>query len=112
MSSHRAGLVLTKPAQRDYHNIELYTLLQWGPEQAATYMDEIEKTFEMLRESPRIGRSRSELGARLLSFPTGHHVLYYRIGANTIRGAHAARTRRPGALSLIFTLRAQWIGRG
>jgi toxin ParE1/3/4 len=85
MSSHRAGLVLAKRAQRDFENIELYTLHRWGPEQAATYLDEIEATFETLRDNPRIGSSQSELGPRLLSFPAGHHVVFYRIRTNTIR---------------------------
>jgi toxin ParE1/3/4 len=93
MSSHRPGLVLTKPAQRDYNDIELYTLRQWGPEQAITYMGEIEATFELLRDNPRIGQSRSDLGARLLSFPTGHHVVYYRFRANTIRIARILHER-------------------
>jgi toxin ParE1/3/4 len=85
MFSRRAGLVLAKRAQRDFENIELYTLHRWGPEQTATYLDEIEATFELLRDNPRIGHSRSELGSRLLSFSAGHHVVYYRIRANTIR---------------------------
>ena len=85
MSSRRAGLSLAKRAQRDLENIELYTLHRWGPEQAATYLDEIGATFETLRENPRIGRSRSEFGAGLLSFPSGHHVLFYRVRANRIR---------------------------
>jgi toxin ParE1/3/4 len=46
---------------------------------------EIESTFELLRDNPRIGHSRSEHGAGLFSFPTGHHVVYYRIRPNTIR---------------------------
>ncbi|KPF98785.1 plasmid stabilization protein [Rhodopseudomonas sp. AAP120] len=39
--------------------------------------DHIEKVFDVLAQSPLLGRSRPELSPELRSFPSGSYVLYY-----------------------------------
>ncbi|UYO39884.1 type II toxin-antitoxin system RelE/ParE family toxin [Rhodopseudomonas palustris] len=40
-------------------------------------LEQIEKVFDILAQSPLLGRARSELLPELRSFPSGSYVLYY-----------------------------------
>jgi len=84
MSSRRPEAILTRPAQRDYRTIQLYTLRQWGPEQATRYMDEIDATLDRLCDNPYIGKVRFELPGEPRSFPANHHLIIYRVRSNAI----------------------------
>lgn len=84
MSAPRRGLVLTKRAQRDIRAIQLYTLREWGAEQALAYETAIDKAMETLRDQPRIGKARDDLRLGLLGFPAEHHVIYDRLKPDAI----------------------------
>jgi toxin ParE1/3/4 len=43
---------------------------------ANEFLDEIERVFDVLAQSPLMGRARPELAARLRSFPSGSYVLF------------------------------------
>ncbi|MFC0240661.1 type II toxin-antitoxin system RelE/ParE family toxin [Rhodopseudomonas telluris] len=40
-------------------------------------LEAIEKVFDVLVQSPLVGRARPELSPKLRSFPSGSYVLYY-----------------------------------
>ena len=44
---------------------------------ADALLDRIDRTFDMLAETPLAGRSRSELAPKLRSFPVGSYVIFY-----------------------------------
>ena len=44
---------------------------------ADTLLDRIERTFDMLAETPLAGRARHELARNLRSFPVGSYVIFY-----------------------------------
>ena len=100
MSAHRFGLALTKRAQRDVRGIQLYTLRQWGAEQALTYEAAIDRALETLRDHPRMGRARDDLRPGLFSFPAEHHVIYYRIKAGAIEVVRILHERADAARHL------------
>lgn len=77
-------LVLTKRAQRDSKNIQLYTLRHWGHEQAVVYEAAFDEAYARLRENPEIGRERPEYGSGLRSLLVEHHLVYYRIKGDLI----------------------------
>lgn len=46
-------------------------------EAADALLDQIEKTFDMLAQTPMAGRSRSELSPGLRSFPVRSYIIFY-----------------------------------
>jgi toxin ParE1/3/4 len=84
MSSPEFRLVLTRRAQRYFRGIQLYTLQQWGVDQAIEYDAAFDRVFETLKDNPWIGRSRDEFRPGLMSFPVEHHVLFYRLKGDVI----------------------------
>jgi toxin ParE1/3/4 len=44
---------------------------------ADAVLDQIEKTFAMLAQTPMAGRSRSDLSRGLRSFPVGGYIIFY-----------------------------------
>jgi toxin ParE1/3/4 len=44
---------------------------------ADAVLDQIEKTFAMLAQTPMAGRSRSDLSPSLRSFPVGGYIIFY-----------------------------------
>lgn len=55
-----------------------HTLEQWGREQCARYVQELDKQFHALAARPKKGKLRPELAENLRSFPQGRHIIYYR----------------------------------
>ena len=45
---------------------------------ADALINRIERTFDMLAETPLAGRSRDELRSNLRSFPVGNYLVFYR----------------------------------
>ena len=68
---------LTRDAQSDLIEIRRYTLQQWGPIQSRKYISDLRKTLCILAETPPLGKSRSDVGPEVLSFPCASHVIYY-----------------------------------
>ena len=100
MSAPKVRLVLTKRAQRDARNIQLYTLGEWGPEQAIKYDAAIDRVFGTLRDNPMIGKVREDLQPNLRSFPAEHHVIFYRIKKNVVEIVRILHERADAARHL------------
>lgn len=64
-------------AVADLEAIWVYTVEQWGVEQAERYLKSLFACFEDLAENPQLGRQRDEVKAGYRSFPQGRHVVFY-----------------------------------
>ncbi len=61
-----ARLFLTERAIDDLAEIQAYSIESWGQQVADTYLAKFENTFELIRSSPDILRSKREFSGRLL----------------------------------------------
>jgi len=69
--------ILRRPQAR-LDLIEIWNFIADDNERAADRMlDRIDKTLNMLRDRPQVGRQRPELASELRSFPIGNYVLFY-----------------------------------
>lgn len=68
---------LTPDAQSDLIDIRRYTIEQWAKAQAQKYLSELRQAIRLLAETPSLGKSRTDVGEDILSFPHVSHVLYY-----------------------------------
>jgi len=64
-------------AEADLREIWFYVARD-NTDAADRFVDRIQKKCQLLAESPRIGRSRAELGPGLRSFPIGNYLIFYR----------------------------------
>ena len=80
-------------AARDLEGIHEYTVEQFGPMQAARYVDGLREAFERLAHFPRIGvEARPASGIRVWHYQK--HRIVYRVtrdGIEVTRVPHAAR---------------------
>ena len=67
----------TEKAEHDLESIIDFTVQQWGPNQAHTYIDGLEDQCQLLADNPKLGIQREEIHDGLLSFPYESHILYY-----------------------------------
>lgn len=72
-----AAYALRELAVADLEAIWVYTVEQWGIEQAERYLKSLFACFEDLAENPHLGRQRDEVKAGYRSFPQGRHVVFY-----------------------------------
>ena len=72
-----AAYALRELAVTDLEAIWVYTVEQWGVEQAERYLKSLFACFEDLAENPQLGRQRDEVKAGYRSFPQGRHVVFY-----------------------------------
>lgn len=78
-------------AEQDLANIWLYTWQEWGEQQADNYLDELEKTINLLAEQPKIGRLRREFTPQVRMFFHAYHFIVYQEiqdGIRVIRVLH------------------------
>lgn len=73
MSSYR----LTDKAQGDLDEIGLYTLEEWGLEQALQYVDGLERACALLAENPNLGPLADQIEPGLRCHVHGSHVIFY-----------------------------------
>lgn len=78
---------LTEDADRDVFEISVY-IARNNYAAAERFLDTLYEKFQLLADSPTIGRRREELAHGLRSFPTGSYAIYYR---ETERGIHVVR---------------------
>jgi toxin ParE1/3/4 len=71
-------------AQSDLESIWLYTLEQWGVDQANTYLEAIIKRFDWLGENPQLGKNRDDIKRGYYCFPEGMHLVFYKIEKDQI----------------------------
>lgn len=73
---------LSKGARDHIAEIRRFTLQNWGKEQAASYVKEIQLRVDLLAEMPHIGVDRSlELGDGIHCCLLGSHAIYYSFDA-------------------------------
>ena len=85
---------MSATADRDYHNILLFSELRWGRGQRTAYRSLIQNALRTIREHPDIGKSRSDLVNGMRSFAAQEHVIFYRIGDATIEVARILHSRQ------------------
>lgn len=78
------SFVLSARAKRDLRKAKAESLKIWSAEQTNIYLASIESRLMWLAENPQLGKHRDEVREGLRSFPEGRHVIFYRIGTDTI----------------------------
>lgn len=68
---------LSSLAKNDLISIFDFTIQNWGKGQARQYAKKLSHGFEMLSNSPEIGKTRNELYENALSFNIGSHIIFY-----------------------------------
>ncbi|PCJ34929.1 MAG: plasmid stabilization protein ParE [Cellvibrionales bacterium] len=69
----------------------LYSLAQWGAQQAERYIDDVTEAFEFLATSPKAGLNYENIRTGYRKHPIIRHVIYYRetdYGIEVIRVLH------------------------
>jgi toxin ParE1/3/4 len=72
---------LRELARADLEAIWVYTVEQWGTEQAERYLQGLFDCFQELAANPRLRRERDDVKAGYRSFPQGRHVVFYVIAS-------------------------------
>jgi len=70
-------------ASLDIEEIGNY-IFDLNPVAAYRFLDALEETCELLAQHPFLGRSRSELGEGLRSFPVGNYLVFYTAASDDI----------------------------
>jgi|SRR5690554_515126 len=78
------GFRLTRDAQQDLTEIRRYTTQAWGQVQSRKYLQDMHSTLELMAEFPGQGGDREDVGEKVLSFPYGSHMLYYRMDSTAV----------------------------
>jgi toxin ParE1/3/4 len=85
-------LYLLRPrAQRDLEEIWEYSAAKWGVDQAEAYIRQIQRTLHLLADEPRLGRSCDNIRPGYRKYPSGSHLVFYRIldhGIDVVRILH------------------------
>jgi toxin ParE1/3/4 len=92
MPKKRVEYRLAPAALRDLEGIWLYTLEQWGIEQAHRYVDEVTAAFDKLANNPQHGMPSEAIRKGYRRSGVGRHMIYFRItdyGIAIIRVLHA-----------------------
>jgi toxin ParE1/3/4 len=87
----KGRFVLKPRAHADLDEIWDYTVDCWGLEQAETYIRQLWKDIQTLADNPSLGRECAEVRPGYRKYPSGSHVLFYRLtddGINVVRILH------------------------
>jgi toxin ParE1/3/4 len=71
-------LRLSPKAEANLGDFWRYTLDNWGQAQAGDYLLALDRTIELLRENPMIGRSIEDVRPGYRRMPTASHIIVYR----------------------------------
>jgi toxin ParE1/3/4 len=77
--------VVSAEAQTDIDLIAAYTTETWGWQQTDRYLSQLEDSFQLLADNPRMGRPCDAISAGLRRHEVGKHVIYYRLKPGGIR---------------------------
>lgn len=72
---------LTAVARQDIRDINRYTVKQWGKKKAIAYIGALYERFDWLGDNPQVGKKRTDIKERLMSYQEGSHIIFYRIDA-------------------------------
>jgi toxin ParE1/3/4 len=78
-------------AQGDLDEIWTHTVKHWGIDQAEFYIRQIGRQIEAVAARPLIGHACPEVRAGYYKYPSGLHVLFYRLiegGVDVVRILH------------------------
>ncbi len=87
----KGHFVLSPRAHADLDEIWDYTADRWGLDQAETYTRQLAKDIQTVADSPTLGRECNEVRAGYRQYPSGSHVLFYRLaesGVDIVRILH------------------------
>ena len=73
---------LTRKAEQDVIQAYLDGAREFGIDQAEAYHARLERTFELLADTPRLARERTELSPPVRIHPCGAHVIVYLVDEN------------------------------
>lgn len=76
---------LSLAADQDLSAIFDYTETEFGLNQAARYLGDLDQCFARLVENPGIGKARTEIRPELYSIVTGSQIVFYRVLSDRIR---------------------------
>jgi toxin ParE1/3/4 len=76
--------VLTPRAQRDLAEIWDYTTERWGLDQAETYTRQLWVDIKTVASNPSMGRPCPDIRSGYHKYPSGSHILFYRLVPNGI----------------------------
>jgi toxin ParE1/3/4 len=76
--------VLSPLAQTDLDDIWEHTVLRWGLDQAEEYTRQLWERIREVAARPAIGRACPEVRPGYHKYPSGSHVLFYRLIADGI----------------------------
>lgn len=91
MPKKRAEYRLAPAAKRDLEGIWLYTLKEWGIEQAHLYTDELTAAIDQVAHNPELGAPCDHIRKGYRRSRVGRHAIYFRItdyGIAVIRVLH------------------------
>ena len=83
--------ILTPRAKADLDEIWDYTADRWGFDQAETYTRQLWHDITTIADSPSLGRECNDIRAGYRKYPSGSHILFYRLtadGVDVIRILH------------------------
>ena len=87
----KGRFVLKPRAQADLDEIWNYTADRWGLDQAETYTRQLWKHIQAVADNPSLGHECEEVRAGYRKYPSGSHVLFYRLtdgGIEVVRILH------------------------
>jgi len=85
---------LTGEAREDIRDILQYTFQHWGNTQKTKYQDQLFSTIKLLAQNPGIGSPINEISPGARSYPSGSHLIIYRIAPKellVLRIIHSSR---------------------
>ena len=85
---------LSPKARDDMEVVWLYSLTEWGADQAGKYLDDLVDAFDFLLANPKLGKACDNIRSGYRKHPTLRHVIYYRetaYGIEVIRVLHDKR---------------------
>ena len=91
MPKKRAEYRLSPAAVRDLAAIWLYTVGEWGIDQAHRYTDDLTAAFDQLASNPQLGTTCDHIRKGYRRRSVGRHVIYFRAtryGIAVIRVLH------------------------
>jgi toxin ParE1/3/4 len=74
-----ASYSIRELAEADLEKIWLYTIEEWGAEQADKYIRLLVSRFTWIAENPFLGKNRDDVKAGYYCFPEGMHLIFYMI---------------------------------
>ena len=77
--------ILSTKADDDVEELYSDGVYKFGKNQAIKYLEELNRMFLFLSQNPEIGKNRDEIKMKLVSFPYGSHIIFYRIFKAHIR---------------------------